>query len=1424
MRGQTVFLSRVSGRLLNLCLALALLVALPARPGRVVQPAGEVPARVGGPSLAALAAGQKENRGPQPMPPSPDLWQRYQRGEVQLPAVILDADLKQQRGIDQPAWPGPGPFGRRSTEAGIAGTWNALALLVQFSDNPRQVSASYFDTLLFSPSGSTLNNYYKAVSYGALDIVTVNLPGSLGWKTLPQTYAYYVGGQNGLGSYPQNAQRMAEDAVKLANSVVDFSKYDNNGDGWVDTVFIIHAGPGAEVTGSANHIWSHSWVTYNSPTLDGVKVGSYTTEPEYWFAANDMTMGVYAHELGHALGLPDLYDYGNDSEGAGNWSLMGGGSWNGNHGDSPAFPDAWSRARLGFVSPTTVIKDLTAASIPAAESSQTVYRLSTGGQPGSEYYLVENRQQLSYDAALPAAGLLIWHIDELMDDNDTQCLWQNNWRCAGHYLVSLEQADGLYNLEWNANGGDAGDPYPGSSSKRSFNFTSRPNSSSYYGSADTLVEVSSISDAGPVMTANLLVGVDASCTDAYEANNTPAQAAAINYGDKLTDLRICPTGDVDYFSFSALGGEVAVVDIDAASQGSVLDSYLELYDLDGTTRLAANDTYNGSLDAHLEYTLPAAGRYYLKVKAAGGSVGGSAYFYHLSLASKASPDSPKPWTFMVYLDGDNNLEAAGVQDFIEMAQVGSNAQVNLLVQMDRLPDYEAGYGDWSDTRRFYVTPGMLPWPEHGLSLGEANMGAGQTLRDFIQWGMTNYPAERYALVLWDHGGGWPARLVQAPPAMDIAWDDTDGGDALDMTELRSALSTVTGSGAAPLDLLGFDAGLMGMIEVDQQVIPYASVRVGSQEKEPEEGWDYGPVLNTLASDPAISPLELGRTIVDAYASYYPEGNTQAVVDLGAPVAALNQAVDAFAGVLISRLGTYSQTMAAARTEAQSYSYAEYIDLYDFARLAGEKIDDSAIDAAAAAVMTAVDGAVYHEQHGAAWAGTHGISIYFPPDELGYDDRYDGSQNYLQFAVNTRWDEFLRAYYAAFPPGPFAKLTPGNGDTHQSTNLVLAWGASSGAASYEYCIDMTPGDGCTAPATWESTGKTTRLSLPGLAANTTYSWQVRARNSLGVAAANGDTWWSFVTAPGDASILLVDDDDNDPNVQAAYTGALEGLGLSYHLWSTGGSDFEPAPTVLDNYQTVIWFTGDSYTRYTGPGASSEGSLGGWLDSGKCLLLSSQDYAYVRGKTAFLTGYLGVAGVANDAGKYTSLTGQGAFAGLGAYTLSYPFRDYADTLTPAAGADAAWQGENGHIAGVSRASPLYRTTFWAYPFEAIAEAAGRQATLARFITWCGLPYPFDKTAPASGAAGQPTNLALSWTASRGAAGYAYCYDQSNDDACDTGWIDAGSATGAALSNLAPDATYYWQVRATNASGSLEAGAGWWSLHTLKAYPRYLPLVQQ
>jgi immune inhibitor A len=452
------------------------------------------------------------------MPPHPSLIEKFQtQKDLAVQSFYLQnkASFK-SRGIDAP-WSSSSlninksPSGQtfqRNIGPGKSpsGTWNALVIFVKFSDKPAQVQTSSFDNLLFGSSYGSLRDFYKKVSYGNLDIVTVNLPSTMNWVTASQPYSYYVNNQNGFGNYPQNAQKLVEEAVQLVDPLVDFSKYDNDKDGYVDALFVVHAGPGAEFTGNNADIWSHSWSTSSPISVDGVKVYRYSMEPEYWESPGDMTMGVYAHELGHAaFGLPDLYDTDYSSEGLGDWSLMAGGSWNGTApgGNSPAMPDAWCQAQMGYVNPTTITTNTSALSIPQKETNAKSFILWKNGSFTNEYFLIENRQRTDYDTYLPGDGLLVYHVDNSITTENTK-EWYPGFTSSSHYLVALEQADGLWDLERNHNRGDAGDPFPGSTNNTNFTNSTTPDTKDYTLSA-TGTSIKNISGSGQIMTADMTI-------------------------------------------------------------------------------------------------------------------------------------------------------------------------------------------------------------------------------------------------------------------------------------------------------------------------------------------------------------------------------------------------------------------------------------------------------------------------------------------------------------------------------------------------------------------------------------------------------------------------------------------------------------------------------------------------------------------------------------------------------------------------------------------------------------------------------------------------------------------------------------------------------------------------------------------------------
>lgn len=355
---------------------------------------------------------------------------------------------------------------------------NMVVVLVDFVDQPADRvhhPAAHFDSMLFlrgaSPGGS-MTDYYDENSGGRFRLEGV----VLGWYRMPRPYAEYVGKAAGLGAYPGNSQGLAEDAVRAADPQVNFAAHDSDGpdgvpdtmddDGNIDLLMVIHAGPQAGSFGDMQNLLSVAWWMKDPVRLDGVNAAHFAMCPEIG------GMGIHAHETGHLLGLPDLYDYTGKSFGLGAWSLMSGPDVAG--GASPPHLDPWCKQLLGWVAPVNITGTLDDAVLDPVETGGTVYRLSPNGSVGTEYFLVENRRRIGFDGGLPGEGLLIYHVDESRSSNNDRT----------RYLVGLEQADGLYQLEAFAGSGsfgDDGDPYTEATASGGFGRFTVPDSRSHSG-------------------------------------------------------------------------------------------------------------------------------------------------------------------------------------------------------------------------------------------------------------------------------------------------------------------------------------------------------------------------------------------------------------------------------------------------------------------------------------------------------------------------------------------------------------------------------------------------------------------------------------------------------------------------------------------------------------------------------------------------------------------------------------------------------------------------------------------------------------------------------------------------------------------------------------------------------------------------------
>ena len=402
-------------------------------------------------------------------------------------------------------------------------TANIPVLLANFGNTSTTNIPQDFNTLLFGAGNWSMSDYYNEVSYGKFS-VGPGPSGVGGWYRASGSHDYYGANSGGSDAWPGD---LVYEAVAAADAAgYNFAAYDRDGDCYVDVVAIVHQGTGEEASGVAADIWSHRWNLSSAQYWGRSHYGVYTTrsvcsaggmmmvndyiiQPERLWSGMS-TMGVFAHEFGHSLGLPDLYDTDGSSQGDGNWSLMAAGAWGQASvpGDRPTHMDPWSKYKLGWVAPTPVVGTLANESIDAANGTADVYQIRSGSPTaGGEYFLVENRQRAGFDAGLPGAGLLIWHIDEAKTtsgntDNSGEC-YPGGPSCASqHYHVAVIEADNLWNLEKNNNRGDAGDPFPGTAGKVAFSATSTPGSNLYSGAASSVL-VSDISAPASTMTATL---------------------------------------------------------------------------------------------------------------------------------------------------------------------------------------------------------------------------------------------------------------------------------------------------------------------------------------------------------------------------------------------------------------------------------------------------------------------------------------------------------------------------------------------------------------------------------------------------------------------------------------------------------------------------------------------------------------------------------------------------------------------------------------------------------------------------------------------------------------------------------------------------------------------------------------------------------
>ncbi len=384
-------------------------------------------------------------------------------------------------------------------------------------------------------------------------------------------------------------------------------------------------------------------------------------------------------------------------------------------------------------------------------------------------------------------------------------------------------------------------------------------------------------------------------------------------------------------------------------------------------------------------------------------------------ARPSTTDAPEPttpenestadWTVLIYVMGDNDLEPFAVDDLLEMSRVGSTDDVNIVALFDRHPAYaieEDPLGDDSGSKLYLVGDGGFG---ELADIDEVNVGSPDTLADFIEVGITGFPAEHYGVVLWDHGAGWPG----------MGPDETDGNDILDLAEIDAAFTAgLAAAGVGQIDLVGFDACLMASYEVATTMSDHAAFMLASEELEPGHGWNY-EALRVLIDNPTASAEDLGRSMIEGYAGQAEEAGTSAditlsLLDLSA-VADLEEALGELAAPLLEQPTLAAPLLAHAQADAQGYGAnpdpqldSYHVDLGGVVTSLGRA--DPVLTDPADAVVTALDRLVVSQTTGAATVASTGLSIYFPP----FADAF--RQGYLFLDDIPVWPDLLQSYFTA----------------------------------------------------------------------------------------------------------------------------------------------------------------------------------------------------------------------------------------------------------------------------------------------------------------------------------------------------------------------------------------------------------------------------
>ncbi|MHB0996529.1 MAG: clostripain-related cysteine peptidase [Elusimicrobiales bacterium] len=405
----------------------------------------------------------------------------------------------------------------------------------------------------------------------------------------------------------------------------------------------------------------------------------------------------------------------------------------------------------------------------------------------------------------------------------------------------------------------------------------------------------------------------------------------------------------------------------------------------------------------------------------------------------------KKWTVMVFVNGKNDLESAGLLNLNMMELVGSNKDISIVTEFGRMKGQERDTdadGDWTGSRRIYVKKDdnmEKIKSQVVMTTEQVDMGDYKRAVDFVLWAKKNYPAEKYLLILWDHGTGWMDPRVEAPAApaggenKGISFDDETGN------YIRTREIGLIAKEAGGVDIMAFDACLMQMAEVLSELKGNAQVMVGSEETIPGVGYPYHVFLGALAKEPGMGAEKLGGILVEGYKQFY-----ETVVKRGAQLSAVRVAkageleakAKAFAAAAMAagdaaafkaaRAGVLRFDITGAASDPQK-QISFYGDLYNYAELlegaltvTGPAAADLKAKSAALREFIAKDLVIHNnyfdkDRTGRSFKDAHGISVYLPPvidkiEQGKLEGIFEGKYPDFAFSRAAGWHDFATYLY------------------------------------------------------------------------------------------------------------------------------------------------------------------------------------------------------------------------------------------------------------------------------------------------------------------------------------------------------------------------------------------------------------------------------